>query len=95
MQSPVGMTQGMPLPGCPTDAPHSAHSGVLLRSWEKQEGKQWDRILGVHVALGAIPFALDKQNLVACGRKWGDQGGGEHRSIGHALLPAWERNLSQ
>lgn len=39
MHSPVEMTQGMSLPGCPTDAPHSARSGVLLRSWEK-EGKQ-------------------------------------------------------
>lgn len=36
MHSPVEMTQGMSLP---TDAPHSARSGVLLRSWEK-EGKQ-------------------------------------------------------
>lgn len=40
MQSPVGMTQGMSLQGCSADAPHSAHSGGLLRIWEKQEGKQ-------------------------------------------------------
>lgn len=32
------MTQGMSLPGCPADAPHSARSGVLLRSWESRRG---------------------------------------------------------
>lgn len=36
----VGITQGMSPPGCPTDAPLSAHPGMLLRSWEKQERKQ-------------------------------------------------------
>lgn len=36
----VRITQGMSAPGCPTDAPLSAFPGMLLRSWEKQEGKQ-------------------------------------------------------
>lgn len=84
----VGLTQGV-FP----QAPLSAHPGMLLRSWEKQEGKQQARVLGLLAALSPIPFAFAKQSLVLFGREQGDQDKGGRRATSCAPFTCWAERL--
>lgn len=78
-------------PGCATDAPLPALPGMLVRSWEKAEGKQGARGLGPQLALCAVPFASSKQSQRGRERGDGDEGGCRAMN----LLPAGESDFGQ